>query len=208
MRSGGGPSLHKGLSSASASLAGTITPSASDVLPAPPGPSVPEPDALPFLSLRVVNHVHTKKVHTQDKPPNQHEFQGSPGGMYLLRMYMIYYSYYVDLVTLGAHRGLQKYSNLYERELVAMVKKNKYHLHRRFIDGALKCIGTKFAYREGPKYRYIKDLEPYAEKGKRDFHLLLIQGKWYFNNPKGSHDYMDNAIIRFESIRTHDVLSW
>ena len=42
--------------------------------------------------VRVVNHVHTKKVHAQDKPPNQHEFQGSLGGMYLLRMYMIYYS--------------------------------------------------------------------------------------------------------------------
>ena len=42
--------------------------------------------------IRVVNHVHTKKVHAQDRPPNQHEFQGSLGGMYLLRMYMIYYS--------------------------------------------------------------------------------------------------------------------
>ena len=43
--------------------------------------------------IRVVNHVHTKKVHAKDKPPNRDEFQGSLGGMYLVRMYMIYYSY-------------------------------------------------------------------------------------------------------------------
>ena len=42
--------------------------------------------------VRVVNHVHTKKVHVQDQPPNPHEFQRSLGDMYLLPMYMIYYS--------------------------------------------------------------------------------------------------------------------